>query len=129
MRPIQTGWAEMPMRTKTIAPLSMTERGFTADSTPIGIETSSQRTAPPKHERGGDRRRRQHDVVHIPLVDERPPEGGVEDEILEPDRVLLPDGLVEVQVLGDLLNLLGCRGLPRGELRRVVRGDEEDDVA
>ena len=48
MRPIQTGWAEMPRRTKTIAPLSMTERGFTAESTPIGIETSSQRIAPPK---------------------------------------------------------------------------------
>ena len=37
----------MPRRTKTIDPLSIADRGFIADSTPIGIDTRSQRTAPP----------------------------------------------------------------------------------
>ena len=45
--PIQTGWAEIPISTKIIAPRSKSERGLSAERIPIGIATSIQRIAPP----------------------------------------------------------------------------------
>ena len=61
------------------------------------------------------------------LTNDRPSEP-LEDELLHPEAVLLPHRLVEVEVLRDLLDLLGGGGLARCELGRVVRRDEEDDV-
>ena len=45
--PIQTGWAETPIRTKVIRPLSVSERGRNADSIPIGKAINSQTMVPP----------------------------------------------------------------------------------
>ena len=48
MSPIQTGCAEIPIRTKTIATLSKSERGRSAERTPMGMASKSQKKAPPK---------------------------------------------------------------------------------
>ena len=45
--PIQTGCAEIPISTPTIVNRSSSDRGLSADRTPIGIEIISQSTAPP----------------------------------------------------------------------------------
>src|SRR5580765_3538728 len=47
MRPIHTGCAEMPIRTKTIEVLSSSERGRSADRIPTGNAISIHSTAPP----------------------------------------------------------------------------------
>jgi len=46
--PIHTGWAEIPIRTKTMANRSSSERGRSAERIPTGSAISIQKTAPPK---------------------------------------------------------------------------------
>ena len=46
--PIHTGCAEMPTRTPIIESRSSSERGRSAERIPIGIDTRSQMTMPPK---------------------------------------------------------------------------------
>ncbi len=48
MSPSQIGCTEIPIRTKSIAARSKSERGLSAERIPIGIEISIQKTAPPK---------------------------------------------------------------------------------
>jgi hypothetical protein len=48
IRPIQTGWALIPISTKTIENRSRSDLGRRADRIPIGIASRSQKTIPPK---------------------------------------------------------------------------------
>ena len=45
--PIQTGWADTPMSTKTIAARSISDRGLKAEKMPTESAMIIQRTAPP----------------------------------------------------------------------------------
>src|SRR5215471_3225146 len=47
MSPIQTGWAEIPTRTKIIAPRSSSDLGRSAERIPSGSAINSQMIAPP----------------------------------------------------------------------------------
>ncbi len=47
MSPIQTGCADTPIRTNTIAALSTSERGLSAEKIPTESPMIIQRTAPP----------------------------------------------------------------------------------
>ena len=106
---------------------SISERGFSAEMIPTGIESVSQKIAPPKTSapvRGPSR----HDVVHFLAVDEPGPEGLLADELPEEAPVLLPDGLVQMEALGNPLHVLRRRALTCREARRIGRRDVEDHV-
>ena len=103
MSPIQTGCAETPMSTNTMPARSISDRGLIAEMMPTGNESSSQKTAPPNTSEAVTGRRGEHDVVHVAPVDERLAERLVDDELLEEEPVLLPQRVVQVQLVRDLL--------------------------
>ncbi len=59
------------MRTKTIPPRSISDRGLIAEMIPIGKAMKQPEDRAAEHERGGHGRRGEDDVVDVTTVDER----------------------------------------------------------
>ena len=128
MRPIQTGWAEMPMSTNTIAARSIKDRGRRAERMPTGDGEEHPENGAAEDERGSHGRGVLDDRVDLLPAGEGRAERPVEDELLEELPVLDVERLVEPEVGGDSLDILRPCRLPGEELRGVRGNDVEDDV-
>ena len=137
--PSQTGCAEIPISTNTIAPLSNSDRGRRAERIPIGSAISIQRMAPPMTSEIGHGRGRLDDLVHLLARRERAAErgrlrlgtGAVEGDgrqRVQEAEVLLPDRIVQVQELAGALDGVGRRLRAGHEPGGLGRDEEEDDV-
>ncbi len=128
MSPIQTGCAATPMSTNTIAARSSSDRGRTAERIPIGSEIASQKIAPPKTSDAVTGAVRAITSFTSSRLTNDSPSDLVDDELLQEEAVLHPQRIVQMELVGDVLHLLGRGALAGRETRRVGGCDEEDDV-
>ena len=124
--PIQTTGSEIPNSTKTIAALSSSERGRSAERIPIGSASSIQRIAPPNTSEAVTGAASRIDLVDVLAVRERVAERAVDHEPLQEQRVLHRHRPVEPE---EVLRARDARPPSRAARRRAGpgRGDDEED--